>query len=170
MSMAPQPRVRVMVVEDSLVVRQLLVHIIASDPRLLVAAAVSSAEEALQEIDAKQGKGSAQAWWAFEGFTHVDASFETDACLLLIEGKRTETVSSSTRWFKSRNQLWRNVEVAGELPALPLGYHDLRRDGGTGTTRLIVSPGRCHLSDDLHTWGLAVQLYAARSTASCASR
>ena len=50
MSMAPQPRVRVMVVEDSLVVRQLLVHIIASDPRLLVAAAVSSAEEALQEI------------------------------------------------------------------------------------------------------------------------
>jgi two-component system, chemotaxis family, protein-glutamate methylesterase/glutaminase len=50
MSMAPQPRVRVMVVEDSLVVRQLLVHIIASDPRLVVAAAVSSAEEALREI------------------------------------------------------------------------------------------------------------------------
>jgi two-component system chemotaxis response regulator CheB len=39
-----------MVVEDSLVVRQLLVHIISSDPRLVVAAAVSSAEEALQEI------------------------------------------------------------------------------------------------------------------------
>jgi two-component system chemotaxis response regulator CheB len=50
MSMAPQSRVRVMVVEDSLVVRQLLVHIIASDPRLVVAAAVSSAEEALREI------------------------------------------------------------------------------------------------------------------------
>jgi two-component system chemotaxis response regulator CheB len=48
--MAPQSRVRVMVVEDSLVVRQLLVHIIASDPRLVVAAAVTSAEEALQEI------------------------------------------------------------------------------------------------------------------------
>jgi two-component system chemotaxis response regulator CheB len=39
-----------MVVEDSLVVRQLLVHIIARDPRLTVAAAVESAEEALQEI------------------------------------------------------------------------------------------------------------------------
>ncbi|MBJ6125287.1 chemotaxis-specific protein-glutamate methyltransferase CheB [Microvirga splendida] len=50
MSMAPQSRVRVMVVEDSLVVRQLLVHIITSDPRLVVAAAVSSAEEALREI------------------------------------------------------------------------------------------------------------------------
>ena len=50
MSMAPQSRVRVMVVEDSLVVRQLLVHIISSDPRLVVAAAVDSAEEALREI------------------------------------------------------------------------------------------------------------------------
>jgi two-component system chemotaxis response regulator CheB len=48
--MAPQLQVRVMVVEDSLVVRQLLVHIIASDPRLVVAAAVGSAEEALREI------------------------------------------------------------------------------------------------------------------------
>lgn len=50
MSLLPQPRVRVMVVEDSLVVRQLLVHIIARDPRLVVAAAVGSAEEALHEI------------------------------------------------------------------------------------------------------------------------
>ncbi|RDI62612.1 chemotaxis-specific protein-glutamate methyltransferase CheB [Microvirga subterranea] len=50
MSTSPQVPVRVMVVEDSLVVRQLLVHIIARDPRLVVAAAVGSAEEALQEI------------------------------------------------------------------------------------------------------------------------
>jgi two-component system, chemotaxis family, protein-glutamate methylesterase/glutaminase len=50
MSLASPSRVRVMVVEDSLVVRQLLVHIIARDPRLIVAAAVGSAEEALQEI------------------------------------------------------------------------------------------------------------------------
>ncbi len=50
MSVSPQSRVRVMVVEDSLVVRQLLVHIISRDPRLTVAAAVESAEEALQEI------------------------------------------------------------------------------------------------------------------------
>jgi two-component system, chemotaxis family, protein-glutamate methylesterase/glutaminase len=46
----PRAQVRVMVVEDSLVVRQLLLHIISRDPRLLVAAAVGSAEEALQEI------------------------------------------------------------------------------------------------------------------------
>lgn len=50
MTAVPPSRVRVMVVEDSLVVRQLLVHIISRDPRLTVAAAVGSAEEALQEI------------------------------------------------------------------------------------------------------------------------
>lgn len=43
-------RVRVMIVEDSLVVRQLLAHIVGRDPRFTVAAAVSSAEEALAEI------------------------------------------------------------------------------------------------------------------------
>lgn len=42
--------VRVMIVEDSLVIRQLLAHIITRDPRLILAAAVSSAEEALREI------------------------------------------------------------------------------------------------------------------------
>ncbi len=43
-------RVRVMIVEDSLVVRQLLTHIISRDPRFTVAAAVASAEEALAQI------------------------------------------------------------------------------------------------------------------------
>jgi len=46
---------------------------------------------------------------------------------------------------------------------LPAGYHTLR-DGGQGTeSRLIVSPGRCHLPPDLHAWGWAAQLYALRS-------
>lgn len=39
-----------MIVEDSLVVRQLLTHIVGRDPRFVVAAAVASAEEALAEI------------------------------------------------------------------------------------------------------------------------
>ena len=47
---SPHTPARVMIVEDSLVVRQLLAHIIARDPRLILAAAVSSAEEALREI------------------------------------------------------------------------------------------------------------------------
>jgi 4-alpha-glucanotransferase len=48
-------------------------------------------------------------------------------------------------------------------PDLPLGYHDLHPSDGGPSTRLIVTPPRCHLPEDLHTWGLAVQLYAARS-------
>ncbi len=51
-------------------------------------------------------------------------------------------------------------------PDVPLGYHELRAGDGGPATRLVVSPGRCHLGEDLHTWGWAVQLYAARSRAS----
>ncbi|MBC9209769.1 chemotaxis-specific protein-glutamate methyltransferase CheB [Roseomonas aerophila] len=39
-----------MIVEDSLVMRRLLAHIVSRDPRLALAAAVASAEEALQEL------------------------------------------------------------------------------------------------------------------------
>ncbi|AWI89596.1 chemotaxis response regulator protein-glutamate methylesterase [Methylobacterium sp. DM1] len=45
------PRVRVLVVEDSLVVRILLTHIIGRDPRLELAGAVESGEEALAAIE-----------------------------------------------------------------------------------------------------------------------
>ncbi len=51
-------------------------------------------------------------------------------------------------------------------PDLPAGYHDLRPLDGGPTTRLVVSPLRCHLPADLRIWGWAVQLYAARSAAS----
>ncbi len=44
-------RVRVMLVEDSLVVRTLLTHIVARDPRLEIVGAVASGEEALAAID-----------------------------------------------------------------------------------------------------------------------
>ncbi len=51
-------------------------------------------------------------------------------------------------------------------PDLPPGYHDLHPLDGGPTTRLVISPGRCHLPPDLRTWGWAVQLYAARSARS----
>lgn len=44
-------RIRVMIVEDSAVVRELLRHIIAADPRLEVCATAGSAEEALRILD-----------------------------------------------------------------------------------------------------------------------
>lgn len=45
-------RIRVMIVEDSAVVRELLCHIIGEDPRFEVVAAVDSAEAALANLDA----------------------------------------------------------------------------------------------------------------------
>ncbi len=48
---APKGRVRVLVVEDSLVVRTLLTHIIGRDPRLELAGAVESGEAALAALD-----------------------------------------------------------------------------------------------------------------------
>ena len=51
-------------------------------------------------------------------------------------------------------------------PDLPLGYHELLPNDGGPTTRLIVTPDRCHLGSRERAWGWAVQLYAARSSAS----
>ena len=51
-------------------------------------------------------------------------------------------------------------------PDLPVGYHDLRPLDGGPVTRLIVSPGRCHLPANLHRWLLTVQLPTCRSRAS----
>ena len=44
-------KIRVLIVEDSPVIRQFLEHIIARDPRLEIAAAVETAEEALQILE-----------------------------------------------------------------------------------------------------------------------
>jgi 4-alpha-glucanotransferase len=51
-------------------------------------------------------------------------------------------------------------------PDLPPGYHQLQPLDGGPTTQVVVTPGRCHLPPDLHTWGWAVQLHSARSRAS----
>ena len=57
------------------------------------------------------------------------------------------------------------IGVADTLPPdLPIGYHSLRSRGGQRA--LIVHPGRCHEALGPRRWGLAVQLYAARSRAS----
>jgi hypothetical protein len=45
----------------------------------------------------------------------VDCYLETEALVLLIEGKRNEPLSSATEWFPQRDQVVRNVEVAREV-------------------------------------------------------
>lgn len=55
--------------------------------------------------------------------------------------------------------------VTDRLPRdLPVGYHRLApSDSADISVRLIVTPGRCHLPDDLRIWGWSAQLYATRS-------
>jgi hypothetical protein len=71
--------------------------------------------EGLKQLEKCGPQGSGREWWAFEGFTHFDACLITDRIVLFVEGKRTETVSPSTLWFKQRSQLWRNVEAAEQF-------------------------------------------------------
>src|SRR6202045_1402613 len=58
------------------------------------------------------------------------------------------------------------LRATGKLPRdLPLGYHSIfDREGRK--SRLIVTPPRCFLPADLHTWGWALQLYSLRSRTS----
>lgn len=72
-------------------------------------------QEALDELHRLKSEGSWKKWWAFEGYTSVDCMLETEKFLLLIEGKRTEPISSSTVWFPKRNQIVRNLECAKEI-------------------------------------------------------
>jgi len=71
--------------------------------------------QALGLVDRLGALGSRRAWWAFEGFTSVDCYLETDDFVLLIEGKRKEPLSGSTKWYPARNQLIRNLEAASEF-------------------------------------------------------
>jgi len=49
---------------------------------------------------------------------------------------------------------------------LPLGYHELEHLDTGERTRVIATPERCWLPENLSTWGWAVQLYALRSSKS----
>lgn len=71
--------------------------------------------EGLAQLRSVGATGSRHEWWAFEGFTALDCCLITDRVVLVVEGKRTEPVSTKVLWYPSRNQLWRNVEAAQRL-------------------------------------------------------
>lgn len=76
-----------------------------------------------------------------------------------------EPVVVDGRWTV-RTESGEEFTVDGTVPTLPLGYHDLTRERDGREVRLIVSPRRCFLPDDLSVAGWAVQLYALRSGSS----
>lgn len=56
------------------------------------------------------------------------------------------------------------MEVRDRLPNdVPIGYHELAPMGGSTSTKLIITPGRCHLPSGLRIWGWSAQVYATRS-------
>ena len=71
--------------------------------------------EALAGLELNGAERSHGKWWSFEGTTSVDCFLETENLILLVEGKRTEPLSTSVNWYPGRNQLVRNLEVAQEL-------------------------------------------------------
>jgi hypothetical protein len=73
--------------------------------------------EGLTRLESAGNNGSSRKWWAFEGWSHIDCCLMTETLVLFVEGKRTESVSPSTLWFRQRSQLWRNVEAAEEFAA-----------------------------------------------------
>ena len=89
--------------------RQDLVGLNGVQPQALAQA------EALAEIDRLGAGRSHRKWWGFEGVTYADCCLETANLVLLIEGKRTETLSTGIDWYPGRNQLLRNLEVTGEI-------------------------------------------------------
>lgn len=83
------------------------------------------------------------------------------ADVVVVRGKRTWTAGAPGQLEREDGSAQAVRE--GERVELPIGYHTYTPQRGPGPVRLIVAPARCHLPDDLHIWGWAVQLYATRS-------
>lgn len=59
------------------------------------------------------------------------------------------------------------MKVRDRLPnSVPAGYHELAPIGESTSTKLIVTPGRCHFPPGLRMWGWSAQVYATRSRSS----
>lgn len=60
-----------------------------------------------------------------------------------------------------------SLQIEGSLPPdLPVGYHWLQHADQVARTLVIQRPATCHFDPQMRIWGLAVQLYAARSHSS----
>jgi hypothetical protein len=57
-------------------------------------------------------------WFVLEGDSFPDAFLETEALVLVVEGKRTErSTTTKTKWMKKRSQLIRHMDAAWEVAA-----------------------------------------------------
>lgn len=66
--------------------------------------------EALRLLD---GNPSGPAWYVLEGPSYPDVYIETDRAVIVVEGKRTEPVpTTSTTWMAERHQMLRHIDAA----------------------------------------------------------
>jgi len=73
--------------------------------------------EALNQLEHTKANARPGKWWVFEGRSSIDCCLIAVNCVLFVEGKRTESLSPATQWFKQWSQLWRNVEAAQDFAA-----------------------------------------------------
>ncbi|HLH02016.1 MAG TPA: 4-alpha-glucanotransferase [Bryobacteraceae bacterium] len=83
-----------------------------------------------------------------------------DPVLIVETGRSRPAPAPGTILLEGGGSLPVNKRIPADLPP---GYHQFQRDDRAEPVRLIASPGKCWLPEDLKTWGWAVQLYAARS-------
>jgi hypothetical protein len=73
----------------------------------------STVQDALRLLRSQQ---ASRAWYVFEGPTCPDVCLIAQDALVVIEGKRTEsTTTTDTTWLNGRHQIWRHLDAAWEI-------------------------------------------------------
>ena len=86
-------------------------RLFSSDP-----AEVSLAKsEGLRQLTSRLAQRGRNKWWLFEGFARAGACFITSHAIIVVEPWRDELLTSSSRWYPDRVQLWRDLEAVREL-------------------------------------------------------
>lgn len=122
---------------------------------------------------ATDGWGIDDGWVDTQGRWHTASSDTVEAIRAVMgdpHGGRPVWVVRSGTIEQLRSPCHLTLEDGTQLgtvrelpPDLPIGLHDLAPDDGGPVTTLLVGPGRCHLPDDLRSWGVVVQVPSARS-------
>lgn len=102
-------------------------------------------KEAARNLLLHGSMGSEGKWWAFEGLTVVDCYLETPEMVLLVEGKRTEPVSTQTDWCGNRNQTARNLEAAQTVASGRRFAVLLVAENSTGIDRSDITKSLPHM-------------------------
>lgn len=81
--------------------------------RLLADGDPETVQDALKRLRSNQAN---RAWYIFEGPTCPDVYLVAEDALVVIEGKRTESsTTTDTTWLKGRHQIWRHLDAAWEV-------------------------------------------------------